>query len=174
MQRDQLGDASRARAAFDLDRDAIGDPQPVGRRILGVRDPDAAAQPRTGRHRGEIADTVCPVVQGALQPADARDRANELRRQCEREEAVSDGPVGRQFALGALDVDVDPLVVARRVGKPIDLLLRDLHPFAYADLAANGRLEIVEIVENAHLCYSIVENARTRARHRSRFRRRVP
>ena len=72
--------------------------------------------------------------------------------------------VGRQFALGALDVDVDPLVVARRVGKPIDLLLRDLHPVAHADLAANGRLEIVEIVENAHL--SLLHRGRTRERVR--------
>ena len=38
VQRDQLGDAGGALAAFDFDHDAIVDPQAVGRDVLDFRD----------------------------------------------------------------------------------------------------------------------------------------
>src|SRR5436853_4577341 len=40
----------------------------------------------------------------------------------------------RHLALGALDIDMDPLMVAGRVGEFVDLLLRYREPVADADL----------------------------------------
>jgi hypothetical protein len=39
---------------------------------------------------------------------------------------VRDRRAERRLTLGALDVDVDPLVIARGLGKQVHLLLRDL------------------------------------------------
>ena len=45
-------------------------------------------------------------------------------------------PNGPSF--GPLDVDVDPLVVAGRVGEPVDAVLVDGDPVAGAELLADG------------------------------------
>ena len=55
------------------------------------------------------------------------------------------GPAG-----GALDVDVDPLVVAGRVGERVDPLLVDLEPLAGAELLADRGGDLVEGGERAH------------------------
>ena len=60
----------RALAAFDLDHEVIVDAQAVGRHVLGFGDGDAAAQPRAGRHRRQIADPVGAVVQRIRSPSD--------------------------------------------------------------------------------------------------------
>src|SRR3712207_6926409 len=49
------------------------------------------------------------------------------RAEREREVAVRDGPAERRV-LRPLGVDVDPLVVARDLGKCVHVLLRDLAP----------------------------------------------
>jgi hypothetical protein len=46
---------------------------------------------------------------------------------------AAEGALGR----GALDVDVDPLVVTGRVGEQVDVLLGDLVPVAAAEVGAD-------------------------------------
>src|SRR5262249_19703684 len=52
--------------------------------------------------------------------------------------------------LGALDVDVDPLVVARHAGELVDRLLRDEVPVAHSELLADVIVDLVESGECEH------------------------
>jgi hypothetical protein len=52
---------------------------------------------------------------------------------CERQVPVRDGGAERS-GCGSLGVDMDPLVVAGRVGKLVDLVLADLVPRARPEL----------------------------------------
>ena len=61
--------------------------------------------------------------------------------------AVGDG--GAEFLRGALDIDVDPLVIARRLGELVDLALRDLVPGRDAYLGSDEGFEIFEL-DKAH------------------------
>ena len=61
----------------------------------------------------------------------------EVRRERHREVAVRDRRAERS-RLGALGVDVDPLVVERRVGELVDLVLGDRHPVGGAEIGADG------------------------------------
>src|SRR5437660_8196900 len=63
---------------------------------------------------------------------------------------MSDGFSSRQFTLGAFDIDVDPLVIASGIGEPFNLILSDLCPAAYTDLAPDRAFEVVEVIEDAH------------------------
>src|SRR6185437_5057568 len=58
--------------------------------------------------------------------------------------AVRDGLAARHLRLGALDVDMDPLVIAGGVGEGVDAVLGDLHPVGHADLLARKRGHGVE------------------------------
>ena len=57
-------------------------------------------------------------------------------------------PNGPSF--GALDVDVDPLVVAGGLREPVDPLLVDRQPVGGAELLADGGGHFVESREDAH------------------------
>src|SRR5262245_50670792 len=133
---DRFGDAGRAVLAFDLDRDFV---RHLHAGALGfgadqlLAGADAGAD---GHHVGE-ADFVRAVVDAAADAVDARDLGGEHRDQRERQIAVGDGAAGRQLALGALDVDMDPLMVAGRVSEFVDAVLVDLDPFADAELFAD-------------------------------------
>ncbi len=56
---------------------------------------------------------------------------------------MRDRPAERT-GLGPLRVDVDPLVVAGRLGEHVHLLLGDLVPVAVADVLADEALEAVD------------------------------
>src|SRR5260370_34964995 len=64
---------------------------------------------------------------------------------------MGDGPATRQLFFRPVLVDMDPLLVAGRVGKAIDTILRDLNPFAGSDLGADGRFEFTEVAEDTHV-----------------------
>src|SRR6267154_6670348 len=49
---------------------------------------------------------------------------------------MRDRLAARHLALGALDIDMNPLMVAGRVGEFVDLLLGDREPIADPDLLA--------------------------------------
>jgi hypothetical protein len=85
-----------------------------------MRRPQAAA----GRHRRGEAHAVQPVVHAHPCVSNLQRRFKEFRQQRQREEAVRNGRAERP-GLGPLLVDVDPLVVAGRLGEQVDLLLRD-------------------------------------------------
>src|SRR5260370_41957643 len=55
---------------------------------------------------------------------------------------MRDRLAARHLALGALDIDMDPLMVAGRVGEFVDLLLGDRIPVADPDLLALISLQI--------------------------------
>src|ERR1700687_3918600 len=55
---------------------------------------------------------------------------------------MRDRLAARHLALGALDIDMDPLMVAGRVGEFVDLLLGDGVPVADPDLLAFVGLQI--------------------------------
>src|SRR5262245_32310826 len=49
---------------------------------------------------------------------------------------------------GALRIDMDPLVIARRVGKLVDALLVDGNPFGMTEIGALRRKQCGRVVEN--------------------------
>src|ERR1700722_9157994 len=52
------------------------------------------------------------------------------------------GPIGR-VPLRAFTIDVNPLMVLRRIRELVDALLRDLHPIRDGDLASRKSSEIL-------------------------------
>ena len=78
---------------------------------------------------------VGAVVQRALQSLEAHHRTDEHRRQAEREQAMGNGLPARHLGLGALLVDVNPLLIAGCFGKLVDAVLRHFYPVAGADLS---------------------------------------
>jgi hypothetical protein len=69
--------------------------------------------------------------------------------QAERQETVGDRRAERPGS-GRVGVDVDPLVVQRRVGEGVDPGLVDGEPLAGADLGPGGSGDLVERGEGAH------------------------
>jgi hypothetical protein len=65
----------------------------------------------------------------------------------EREVAVRDRRAEGAL-LGALGIDVDPLMIARRVGELVDALLRDLEPVAVAEMLADRGFELCRTLED--------------------------
>src|SRR6267378_3764903 len=63
---------------------------------------------------------------------------------------MRDGLTTRRLACGAFRVDMNPLLVAGRLGELVDAVLGDLDPVADADLGADSGLELIEIVEHSH------------------------
>jgi hypothetical protein len=61
---------------------------------------------------------------------------------------VSDG-AAEGALLGALGVDVDPLIVTRGLGEAVDALLVDLEPLARAEVLPHGLLELEGALEYA-------------------------
>ena len=61
---------------------------------------------------------------------------------------MRDGSLERALALRTLDVDVDPLVIARQLGEAVDHVLRDLDRVApAAEGVADLGLEFRDVVE---------------------------
>src|SRR4051812_29378268 len=63
---------------------------------------------------------------------------------------MRDSLAARHLRFRALLIDMDPLLVAGRIRKLVDAILRNLDPVADADLCADGGSEIFETVEYAH------------------------
>jgi hypothetical protein len=114
-----------ARAGLDdADFDVVRDHgAALARARLGESRPALDARPR--RHRREEAQAIDAVV-GAVAVADDLETAAraDLREQAHGQEAVGDRAAERALAPCALDVDVDPLVVARERGEAVDHVLR--------------------------------------------------
>ena len=56
----------------------------------------------------------------------------------------------RQFARGAIAIDMDPIVVAGEPGEGVDLLLVDDDPFARAEFLADITLHVRGLVDFDH------------------------
>src|SRR5437762_12084234 len=104
---------------------------------------------RARAHRAHEAELVGAVVgrvavAGEL-PAGAPVQARE---DAQRQEAVRDRAAERALPLGALHVEVDPLVVPGELGKAVDHVLGDLDRLApRAEADADLALEPLDVVE---------------------------
>ena len=63
-----------------------------------------------------------------------------MGQQRQREKAVGDRCFERRFTAGALNVNVDPLMVERGIGKLLDAFLRDVEPVSNGDFLADESL----------------------------------
>src|SRR6516165_5688196 len=133
---DGFGDKGRARGALDLDRVLRGDAHAAFYRLDRL-DLLTQANARTGRHLPSKADPVGPVIEPARAVLDAIEGLAEARHQRQCQIAVRDRLAARHLALGALDIDMDPLVVASGIGEFIDQRLIDGKPIADADFLAD-------------------------------------
>src|SRR5262249_59728557 len=98
---------------------------------LPLDEPRARAHARAGGDRGEEAQLVRAVVEEVARPHHRVARAlargsGEPRQEREGQEAVRDRRLEGALAPRALDVRVDPLVVAGQLGEVVDDLLGDL------------------------------------------------
>src|SRR4051812_18365895 len=143
---DALRDACGLLVALYLDGESSHDLPPIPADIVYRNHFCLGPHARSGRDRRREADLVPAVVHAqreALRLDQAEPQAVDQR---EREVAVGDRGAERALGLGALHVDVDPLVVARHVGECVDQLLGDLAPLARAHFLPDERLELVNAV----------------------------
>jgi len=75
------------------------------------------------------------------------------RRQAKREQSVRDGGAAGKLALGALPIDMNPLLVAGRFCEPANAFLGHFNPVADADLGADSGFDLIETVEYPHLAH---------------------
>ena len=108
---------------------------------------DPPAHARTGRHHAGEAHFVAAVVDAALYVVDVRNLMAEHRNQRQGQKAVGDRLAARHLALGALGIDMDPLVVAGGLGELVDPRLRDVDPVADADFLTHHLLHVVRMRE---------------------------
>mgnify|MGYP003694646303 CR=1 FL=1 len=123
----------------ELTRDA------VARHLLGAGDALAHADARAGLHRRDEADLVRAVIDAPAALLDLQQRGGHPRNERQREIAVGDRLAPGHLALGPLDVDVDPLMVAGGVGELVDHRLVDRDPLRWAQLASDELQEVLRI-----------------------------
>src|SRR5437762_11731774 len=131
-----------------MDVDLLRDVRALGRG-LDAHQARAGVDLRARAHRAHEAELVGAVVgrvavAGEL-PAGAPVQARE---DAQRQEAVRDRAAERALPLGALHVEVDPLVVPGELGKAVDHVLGDLDRLApRAEGDADLALEPLDVVE---------------------------
>src|SRR3954447_10478021 len=145
---DRLGHADRLLAPVALEADlehALGAARDV-RDLLDLRaGPDLGGD----RHGRREADLVEAVVEREREAFELEHLVVQVRAERQREVAVGDRAPERRV-LRALDVHVDPLVVAGDVGERVDVLLCDLVPVGGPERLALGLLELVESGDRPH------------------------
>ena len=60
---------------------------------------------------------------------------------------MGDGLAARHVLLGPLDIDVNPLVITRRLGELVDPVLRNLDPVANPNFLAHVFVHFVRVGE---------------------------
>jgi hypothetical protein len=111
--------------------------------VLELEELEVAAHAAAARHRGREADLVEAVVDSHPHVVDVDRARGHLGQERERHEAVRDRRAERA-GLCPLGVNVDPLVIAGRVGEEVDALLRDLDPVADRRVAADVTFDLGE------------------------------
>ena len=97
------------------------------------------------------AHPVRAVIEPARALFDPIDRRRQPRHQRERQIAVGDRLAAGHLALGALDIDMDPLMIAGCFGEFVDDRLIDREPIADADLLADKLREIRRPLDLDHI-----------------------
>ena len=98
-------------------------------------------------HRRREADLVPAVVHAQLEALLHQQAVAEAVDRGQRQVAVGDRAAERALGLRALDVHVDPLVVAGDLGEAVDHLLVDRAPVAGADRLPDQVLEFLDAVD---------------------------
>src|SRR3954468_13084645 len=133
---DEFGDATGLALPFDLHRSVEQSLHAVGD-FLHVAELHGEAVLLPFLERRRETDLVEPVVDHHPEVLHLDELEEDPGDQGEREVPVRDRLLERRFAAGALAVDVDPLVVAGRVGELHDRLVRHLAPAGDAQLLAH-------------------------------------
>src|SRR5436305_3843302 len=143
---DALGHARGLLISLDLDRETCNHLMPAAAHVVDRHDLGAGADPRSRRHGRREADLVPAVVDAELEARRLDQAAPQAVDRRQREVAVGDGRPEGALGLGALDVDVDPLVVTREPREQVDVLLGDLAPVGGPDLLADEAPELLDPV----------------------------
>ena len=101
----------------------------------------------TGTGDGE-AHLLAAVVDAHLDAVDPDDLRHEHRAERQGQVPVGDGTAEGALGVRPLHVDVDPLVVAGRVGEQVHPLLGDLHVVAVAEVLPDELLELGDPVHD--------------------------
>jgi len=143
---DHLGDAGRLGRVADLYDEVVGDLH-AALDVLDAGDGRSHAQVRPNRHRRRESDLVAAVVDAELRVVDPDDLVEQDGCQRQREVPVRDGDA-EGAVLGALGIDVDPLVVVGRVGEEVHPILGHRLPLGVAELRADELVEGVDAVDD--------------------------
>src|SRR5215212_4035340 len=143
---DGLGHAGGLLGAFHLDGPALGDLPPAVADLVDRDNLHACTDFGSARHRSREAHLVPAVVDPELEAAGSKHVLSKAVDQGQREVAVGDRAPERALLLRTLDVDVDPLVVARDLCEAVDVLLGDLAPAAWPELPAGELTQLVDAV----------------------------
>ena len=121
----------------------------IGLNALGSLQQQPGAQTAAHRHGRREAHAVEPIVHAHAGAFDGDALVEERGNQRQREKAVRDGRA-KGPGLGTLRVHMDPLVVARGVGKQVDLLLRDGDPVGHGHFLAHASADFGVRAEGFH------------------------
>src|SRR6266446_9337958 len=113
-----------------------------------------------GRHRRDETQLVGAVVDYVAIADDLISRFDfERRYQAEREKAVRDGSAERALTLRALDIDMDPLMIAGNIGELVDLVLCHLDRLAPAAVfGADLRFQLFDVVKTNGFHFGLLKN----------------
>src|SRR5574341_2565639 len=135
-------------ASDDMDGEFLSNLRPLRLRLNGHQaHPGVYLGSR--RHRTHEAQLVGAIVGGIAIAHDLELSSRAQHRdQTEREEAVRDGLLERALALAALDVHVNPLMVARQLGELVDHLLGDLGLGSeWTERVTHLRAQLLDVIE---------------------------
>lgn len=139
---DHVRDAGRLVLSFDLEDEcqhglagAVG--SVLYRLDLGDVEPNTLAH----HHGGQEPHRVEAVVQHGDEAVELGDGGQEARAERQGQEPVGDGTAEGRLGRCALDVDVDPLLVAGDVREVVHHLLGDLHPVAGTERLSDQLLQ---------------------------------
>src|SRR5207247_4208257 len=134
--------------AHHVDVDLLGELRALGPRLY-TDEARAGVDSRPGADRAHETELVGPIVGRVPVASELPGGAPvQAREEAQGEEAVRDRAAERALPLGALDVDVDPLVVPGHLGEAVDHVLRHLDRLAPgAEGVADLALEPLDVVE---------------------------
>jgi hypothetical protein len=118
---------------------------------FGAQQLPGAPQLRADAHRRRKADLVAAVVDAqprAVNPHNLRQEEIDERK---GEKAVRDTRAERAVPC-AFGIDMDPLMIERRIGEPVDARLIDDHPRAFAKAPTGSGNQFIRMGEHARGC----------------------
>src|SRR5215472_4969074 len=141
----RMGDKGRLGFAFDLDGVLGGQEHPPLALVLRGEQLDPIADAGTGLDRHDKTHAVEAVVQRLVDAGRLYDNLEcGWRQHRKRQVAVRDGGPEQAVTLGALDIDMDPLVIRGAFGELVDALLVYRDPAGYPELLSDERLTVGE------------------------------